>query len=46
MRDRYFMLQATFASIPVLDLTIALDGLPQGYTAMDDRSVMKVMVQL
>lgn len=31
---------------PVLDLTVDLDGVPQGYVAMDGRDAIKVMVQL
>ncbi len=42
------LLAATIAgkidAAPVLDLTVDLDGVPQGYAAMDDRSAMKVMV--
>lgn len=30
---------------PVLDLTVALDGVPQGYAAMDSREAIKVMVR-
>ncbi|MCA1824713.1 MAG: zinc-binding dehydrogenase, partial [Frankia sp.] len=30
---------------PVLDMTVDLDGVPAGYTAMDDRSAIKVMVR-
>ena len=30
---------------PVLDLTVALDGVPSGYAAMDQRKAMKVMVR-
>ncbi len=44
------LLAATIAgkidASPVLDLTVDLDGIPHGYAAMDDRSAMKVMVQL
>ena len=44
------LLEATIAgkinAAPVLDLTVDLDGVPQGYAAMDDRSAMKVMVKL
>lgn len=31
---------------PVLDLTVDLDGVPQGYAAMDGRDTIKVMVKL
>jgi threonine dehydrogenase-like Zn-dependent dehydrogenase len=31
---------------PVLDLTVGLDGVPEGYAAMDQRKAMKVMVRL
>ncbi len=31
---------------PVLDLVVGLDGVPQGYAAMDARSAIKVMVKL
>lgn len=30
---------------PVLDLTVELDGVPAGYTAMDSREAIKVMVR-
>lgn len=30
---------------PVLDLTVDLDGVPQGYAAMDGRTAIKVMVK-
>ena len=44
------LLEATIAGeidpSPVLDLTVNLDGVPEGYAAMDDRSAMKVMVLL
>ncbi len=29
----------------VLDLTVDLDGVPKGYTAMDSREAIKVMVR-
>jgi threonine dehydrogenase-like Zn-dependent dehydrogenase len=29
----------------VLDRTVGLDGVPDGYRAMDDRESIKVMVQ-
>lgn len=31
---------------PVLDLTVALDDVPKGYQAMDDRKALKVMVKV
>lgn len=31
---------------PVLDLTVDLDGVPQGYKAMDERTATKVMIKL
>ncbi len=31
---------------PVFDLTVGLDGVPEGYAAMDGRSAIKVMVKL
>ena len=44
------LLEATIAgkinAAPVLDLTVDLDGVPQGYAAMDGRSAMKVMIRL
>ena len=30
---------------PVLDMTVDLDGVPEGYAAMDERRAMKVMVR-
>ena len=30
---------------PVFDRTVALDGVPAGYAAMDDRTAIKVMVK-
>ncbi len=30
----------------VLDLTVDLDGVPSGYSVMDNREAIKVMVQL
>jgi threonine dehydrogenase-like Zn-dependent dehydrogenase len=29
---------------PVLDLTVPLDGVPQGYAAMDERRAIKALV--
>lgn len=31
---------------PVLDMTVGLDGVPDGYAAMDARRAIKVMVRL
>ncbi|MGA7874551.1 MAG: hypothetical protein WCA08_02730, partial [Desulfoferrobacter sp.] len=31
---------------PVLDMTVDLDGVPDGYQAMDQRQAIKVMVQV
>jgi threonine dehydrogenase-like Zn-dependent dehydrogenase len=31
---------------PVLDVTVDLDGVPGGYTAMDGRKAIKVMVKI
>jgi threonine dehydrogenase-like Zn-dependent dehydrogenase len=31
---------------PVLDLTVGLDGVPDGYKAMDERTATKVMIKL
>ncbi len=31
---------------PVLDLTVDLDGVPDGYVAMDKRESMKVAIEL
>jgi threonine dehydrogenase-like Zn-dependent dehydrogenase len=31
---------------PVLDLTVDLDGVPEGYRAMDTREAIKVMVMV
>lgn len=32
-------------SLEVLDLTVGLNGVPSGYTAMDNREAIKVMVR-
>lgn len=36
----------TLDASAIFDLTVDLDGVPAGYKAMDDRSVLKVMVEL
>jgi threonine dehydrogenase-like Zn-dependent dehydrogenase len=30
---------------PVFDLTVGLDGVPDGYRAMDERTALKVLVR-
>jgi threonine dehydrogenase-like Zn-dependent dehydrogenase len=30
---------------PVFDLTVGLDGVPDGYRAMDERTALKVLVK-
>ncbi len=39
------VLQGTLDPAPVLDKTVDLDGVPEGYQAMDDRQAIKVMVK-
>ncbi|MFE1802882.1 MULTISPECIES: zinc-dependent alcohol dehydrogenase family protein [unclassified Streptomyces] len=38
------VLDGTIDPSPVFDLTVALDGVPDGYKAMDERTALKVMV--
>jgi threonine dehydrogenase-like Zn-dependent dehydrogenase len=38
------VIAGTLDPSPVLDMTVDLDGVPAGYTAMDTRSAIKVMV--
>lgn len=40
------VLQGTLDPAPVLDKTVDLDGVPEGYQAMDDREAIKVMVKI
>lgn len=40
------VLQGTLDPSPVLDKTVDLDGVPEGYEAMDNREAIKVMVKL
>jgi alcohol dehydrogenase len=39
------VLQGTLNPAPVLDKTVDLDGVPEGYQAMDNREAIKVMVK-
>jgi len=40
------VLAGTLDPSPVLDLTVALEGVPEGYKAMSDRQALKVMVRI
>lgn len=40
------VLQGTLDPSPVLDKTVDLEGVPEGYEAMDEREAIKVMVRL
>jgi alcohol dehydrogenase len=40
------VLQGTLDPAPVLDKTVGLDGVPEGYKAMDNRKAIKVMVKI
>ncbi|MFE6854393.1 IMP dehydrogenase, partial [Streptomyces sp. NPDC057674] len=38
------VLDGTIDPSPVFDLTVGLDGVPDGYRAMDERTALKVLV--
>ncbi|MDQ1030372.1 threonine dehydrogenase-like Zn-dependent dehydrogenase [Streptomyces umbrinus] len=38
------VLEGTIDPSPVFDLTVGLEGVPDGYEAMDERTALKVMV--
>lgn len=38
------VLDGTIDLSPVFDLTVGLEGVPDGYKAMDERTALKVMV--
>ncbi len=40
------VLAGTLDPSPVLDMTVDLDGVPGGYTAMDERRALKVLVEM
>ncbi len=40
------VLAGTLDPSPVLDMTVALDGVPEGYKAMDSRQALKVLVRI
>ena len=40
------VLDGTVAPGKVFDLTVGLDDTPKGYQAMDERTALKVLVQL
>jgi threonine dehydrogenase-like Zn-dependent dehydrogenase len=40
------VLAGTLDPSPVLDMTVDLDGVPEGYKAMDERRALKVLVRL
>ncbi len=40
------VLEGTLDPSPVFDMTVDLDGVPEGYRAMDQREALKVMVKL
>jgi alcohol dehydrogenase len=40
------VLQGTLDPSPVLDKTVGLEEVPEGYEAMDNREAIKVMVRL
>ena len=40
------VLAGTLDPSPVFDMTVGLDGVPEGYAAMDKRKALKVMVRL
>ncbi|MBO6936484.1 MAG: zinc-dependent alcohol dehydrogenase family protein [Deltaproteobacteria bacterium] len=40
------ILNGTIDPSPVFDMTVDLDGVPEGYAAMDQRKALKVMVEL
>ena len=31
---------------PVFDMTVGLDGIPDGYNAMDERKALKVLIKI
>lgn len=38
------MLDGTIDPSPVFDLTVGIEGVPDGYKAMDERTALKVLV--
>jgi threonine dehydrogenase-like Zn-dependent dehydrogenase len=40
------VLDGTLDPSPVFDMTVDLDGVPEGYAAMDQREALKVLVRL
>lgn len=40
------VLQGTLDPSPIFTKTVDLDGIPEGYAAMDEREAIKVMVTL
>jgi len=40
------VLEGTLDPSPVCDMTVNLDGVPDGYAAMDQRSALKVLVKI
>lgn len=40
------VLAGTLDSLPVFDMTVDLDGVPEGYAAMDERRALKVLVKI
>lgn len=40
------VLAGTLDPSPVFDMTVDLDGVPDGYEAMDKRKALKVLVRL
>jgi alcohol dehydrogenase len=40
------VLEGTLDPTPVLDMTVDLDGVPEGYAAMDERRAIKVLVKM
>jgi alcohol dehydrogenase len=40
------VLQGTLDPSPVFDMTVGLDGVPEGYSAMDERRALKVLIRL
>ena len=40
------VLQGTLDPSPIFTKTVDLEGVPEGYAAMDDRAAIKVMVKV
>jgi threonine dehydrogenase-like Zn-dependent dehydrogenase len=40
------VLEGTLDPSPVFDMTVGLEGIPDGYAAMDERRALKVLIRI